>query len=567
MTLGRRLAIGSVVLVVTVSATSFIAADAWMRPTLQSHLESLLENEARLAAETIAADTAAPFNAVAHRLGSLIGRRVTIIDSAGIVVGDSDFDDASLALLDNHLTRPEIVAVAGSGSGVAFRHSDSTNRTELKVAVAAWPGFVRISAPLDQVETVIADARRAVLLAGFLALAVALLLAVVGERTLRTPLKQLTVAARAVAHREAVTYPDSNVREIRDLVGAFRLMDEELETHIREAEVSRSETESVLQSLAQGVVAIGSDGEIRWANEAARSLLPVESSENVRDIRDLLRSEDERRLVDRVLAGDDLSGVEFSHGERTLIATARPLGDGGSVLGFLDISDLKRINSIRRDFVANVSHELKTPLTSILGYSETLLKRDVDDETRHRFLSTIHDNSRRMQRMVDELLDLARIESGSWQPSPSGVSVSDVARSCWALLEPRARDGVTFGVNVNPDADIVRADPDAFTQIVTNLLDNALRFTEKGSIGVETARTEAGLIVRVSDTGAGIAGAHIPRLFERFYRVDAARSRAEGGTGLGLSIVKHLTEAHGGTVAVTSTLGAGTTFELTFPTP
>jgi signal transduction histidine kinase len=225
------------------------------------------------------------------------------------------------------------------------------------------------------------------------------------------------------------------------------------------------------------------------------------------------------------------------------------------------------VETVRRDFVANVSHELKTPLTSIAGYAETLLTDAPDPETTRRFLGTILGNAQRMQRLVDDLLDLSRIESGRWRPQAEPVNLSGAAQDAWSGLATRAAArGVSLVVETEPEATIVHADPQALSQILTNLFDNALRYApDRSRILCLAAPGIGGAAVSVHDDGPGIPPEHLPRIFERFYRADPARARAEGGTGLGLAIVKHLMEAHGGRVAATSEPGAGTTVTCWFP--
>jgi len=245
--------------------------------------------------------------------------------------------------------------------------------------------------------------------------------------------------------------------------------------------------------------------------------------------------------------------------------TGRALPNGGALLVIRDVTELRRLEAVRRDFVANVSHELKTPLTSIAGYAETLATEDAGKET-ERFARTILNNAHRMQRLVDDLLDLSRIESGRWQPSPERADVAAIAAEAWAAFADRARDArVEFSVAATSGG-AVTADPEALRQIFTNLFDNALRHTPAGGrIKVSVDRAVGGVTIAVADTGSGIGPEHLPRIFERFYRADPGRSREEGGTGLGLAIVKHLLEAHGGRVEASSALGKGTTIRMFFP--
>jgi signal transduction histidine kinase len=246
--------------------------------------------------------------------------------------------------------------------------------------------------------------------------------------------------------------------------------------------------------------------------------------------------------------------------------TARPLADGGAVLAVLDLTSTRRLESVRRDFVANVSHELRTPLTVIGGFAETLVEDDLDRDRRRRFAETIRVNAARMQRIVDDLLDLSRIESGGWRPNPSLVDLGTVAGDTLApVREAAERKGVAVGVALGADARAVHADPTALRQVLANLVENAVRHTATGSVTVVSRADDGGVWVGVRDTGVGIPPEHLPRIFERFYRADASRSREAGGTGLGLAIVKHLVEAHGGTVQAASTVGSGTTILAFFP--
>jgi two-component system, OmpR family, phosphate regulon sensor histidine kinase PhoR len=272
-----------------------------------------------------------------------------------------------------------------------------------------------------------------------------------------------------------------------------------------------------------------------------------------------------------VLQGRSVQDRQLEMDGRVMLVNARPLPAGGAVLVLHDLTEVRRLETVRRDFVANVSHELKTPLTSISGYAETLLGDTADAGTTRRFLGTILSNARRMQRLVDDLLDLSRIEAGRWQPTRSEVDVAAVARESWASLAGRAGAArVELAFDVPPEAAAVDADLDALRQILTNLLDNSLRYTpEGGRITCMTRRVESGVAVSIRDQGAGITREHLPRIFERFYRADSARSRRRSaedrGSGLGLAIVQALVLAHGGTVTLTSSPEEGSTFRVELP--
>jgi two-component system, OmpR family, phosphate regulon sensor histidine kinase PhoR len=232
-----------------------------------------------------------------------------------------------------------------------------------------------------------------------------------------------------------------------------------------------------------------------------------------------------------------------------------------------DLTEVRRLESMRRDFVANVSHELKTPLTSISGYAETLLSDNLEAEVSRRFVATIAGNAKRMQRLVDDLLDLARLEAGRWQPEAEPINVAAICRGTWdGLGDENRRAAIDYRIEIGAGADELVADPDAVRQILTNLLENSFRYTPAGGrITCRSVVLDSGIALSVADTGSGIVPDHLPRIFERFYRSDPARSREQGGTGLGLAIVKHLVEAHGGRVSAQSELGVGTTITCWFP--
>jgi two-component system phosphate regulon sensor histidine kinase PhoR len=552
------------VLVVSVGGL-IVAADRWLRSDLEDAFASELEHQARLAA--LAVPPSAPdLNVVAHHLGDVLKRRVTLIGTDGTVLGDSDFDDASMRVLENHLMRPEVQEAFQHGVGVDRRRSASTKRDEMKVAIAAWPGIVRISAPLVQVDDLVGGAQRTVWLAGLAALLVGAILAAVTGEALARPLRELAVASQALGADRTPDYPSSSIREVRRLVQAFGAMQEELGARMAELQRGRDHTETLVQSMVEGVAATDADGNVVSANSALRAMFAFEPGDRIPNLRELFRAPDARGIVDGVLNGAAVLGREITIEGRSAVVTARPLPTGGAVFCVHDVSALRRLEAVRRDFVANVSHELKTPLTSISGYAETLLADNPDAETRRQFLQTIAANARRMQALVDDLLDLAKLESGHYQPHVQELDARQAADIAWSAVASQAAErNVAYVVSIRPDQKI-DADPDAVRQILTNLFENAVRYTPAGGrVEVAARPVDHATEVTVRDTGTGIPTEHLPRIFERFYRVDSHRARDHGGTGLGLSIVKHLVEAHDGTIEVESALGQGTTFRMRFP--
>ena len=362
----------------------------------------------------------------------------------------------------------------------------------------------------------------------------------------------------------AAAFPDVRVPELANHVDALRAMRHELERRFDDLRREREESRTLLESLSDGVLAADRRGTIVSINAAARRLLGYGTSEPLPPLTELFHDRQHRSLMREIMAGGVVDRRELDFGDRSVVVSARPFEDGGTLLVLNDVTDVRRLETIRRDFVANVSHELKTSLTAIAGYAETLAA-----ESPQRFAQVILENAQRMQRLVDDLLDLSRIESGGWQPHTENVDIEAAARDAWNPFAARAGErGVRFETAVTHSV-TASIDPDALRQIFTNLFDNALRHAQpKGSIRVTAegaSKDGPAVLIRVADSGSGIPADHLPRIFERFYRVDPGRSRQEGGTGLGLAIVKHLVEAHGGRVEAQSELGRGTTILLYFP--
>jgi two-component system phosphate regulon sensor histidine kinase PhoR len=548
-----------------------VASDRLLRRDLEDLIAGGLEREGQVIAALLPADSLR-WPDVARSLGTRLGHRVTLIDPKGTVRGDTEFDRRSLGGLENHLLRPEVQQALALGSGRATRLSASTNERRLYVAVRGGPpglAVVRISTTLATVDAQVGTVQRAVALAG-LGVFVASLLAAGAlrwriSRDVTQPLAQLTTAARAIAEGQTPAFPAARVPEVAKHVAALRGMHRELDQRFAELVREREETATLIETMTEGVLAADARGAIVTLNRAARRLLGYGAGDRLPALAELFHEKAARDLVQTVLDGGEAEPRELERGGRALLVTGRALPNGGVLLVIRDVTELRRLEAMRRDFVANVSHELKTPLTSIIGYAETLAMEDAGKDA-ERFALTILNNARRMHELVDHLLDLSRIESGRWQPTLARVDVAGVVGEAWAEFLDRARARrikITVAASAAPH---IRADPDALRQIFTNLFDNALRHTPPGGRITVTAEASAGgVTIAVADTGSGIASEHLPRIFERFYRADPGRSREEGGTGLGLAIVKHLMEAHGGRVEARSTLGEGTTILLFLP--
>ncbi|HLQ68415.1 MAG TPA: ATP-binding protein [Gemmatimonadales bacterium] len=574
MRLATRLFASMALLVAAAVVGSIIATDILLRRHLEAEIADELQREARLLAVFTPADSS-KWPEFAALAGGRLGRRVTLIDPEGHVRGDTEFDRASLSHLQNHRDRPEVRAALDSASGVGMnqRLSASTNERQMYVAVRGGPpglAVVRVSTTLASVDAQVHAWQRAVAAAGLVMLLAAAVVAWMLAGFLARPLLNITAAARDIATGRAAEFPDVSVPELANHVDALRAMHHELERRFDDLRREREESRTLLESLSDGVLAADRRGIVVSINAAARRLLGYGPTEPLPPLAELFHDRQHRALMREIMAGGVVDRRELDFGDRSVVVSARPFEDGGTLLVLNDVTDVRRLETIRRDFVANVSHELKTPLTAIAGYAETLAAETPASSETQRFAQVILENAQRMQRLVDDLLDLSRIESGGWQPEPENVDVEAAAREAWNPFEARASErGVRFETAVTNSAATALVDPDALRQIFTNLFDNALRHTQpKGSIRVVAERAGKDgrcVLIRVVDTGSGIPADHLPRIFERFYRVDPGRSRQEGGTGLGLAIVKHLVEAHGGRVEAESELGRGTTILLYFP--
>ena len=567
MSLSGRVVAGAITVLTIAMAVVVWASEVSLRRDIDASLARSLESEARIVAAALPADSTQWSRAV-RRLAGSGGHRITLIDTSGRVRADNEVADSTLKFVENHRERPEVrAALDGNTEGRATRRSVTVGVDLLYVAVRGGPGVVRVAAPYAPVEDTLLRARRAVLWAALLALVVASLAAFFASRSIASPLRGIATAARAIADGRPPILPTSDIPEVGALVRALREMHQELDARFTALRAERARISAVVEAMVEGVIATDIRGGIALANGAARRLLGYGPGERLPDLDALFRAKAAREVVTDVRRGESVTGREIELEDRTLLASARPLSQGGAVLVLHDLTEVRRLQVMRRDFVANVSHELKTPLTSISGYAETLLADHPDGETSERFLNVIANNARRMQRLVDGLLDLSRVESGHWQPNPERLDVGAMAREAWDGLGDRVaeRHG-ELEVEVAPDAMVVTTDADALRQILTNFLDNALRYSPaRAPVTVTTARSARGVRLSVHDEGPGIPAEHLPRIFERFYRADPSRSRDEGGTGLGLAIVKHLVEAQGGRVWAESTIGEGTTVNAWLP--
>jgi signal transduction histidine kinase len=563
--LAHRLLLQSLAIIAVMVISVVVIIDIQLHASITEQTTHDLAGEARLVATQWRPDVDP--DSLADEAGVATGHRITLIDSTGHVIGDSEFDGPALQGLENHSNRPEVIDARKSGVGSVRRMSPSTGEEQLYVAVKTPRGVARVSVTTVAVEEIFARARNGVLVAGLISFLLAAILAVLFSRAVSKPIVDLSKVARSLAAGERNRHPAlSAPGEVGDLADAVHRLAEQLEARISALAAEQSILSALVETLNEGVIAISPSREVVRINDTGRRLLSI--ARPIPFAIDFLpREATLRSAISLALSGTETEPEEIVIGDTTLSLTARPLVNGGAVVALFDLTPIRKLEAVRRDFVANVSHELRTPLTIIGGFAETLQDRDVPAQMRAEFAKTIFTNTQRMQRIVDELLDLSRIETGHWKPRPEAIRIADLAAEVFGRVAASAKaKGVTLDTAVDPGAQAIYADRTALEQILLNLVENAIRHTgEGGRITIQTLREGDGVSLSVGDTGSGIAPEHLPRIFERFYRADSGRSREAGGTGLGLAIVRHLVQAHGGSVRAESVVGVGTTIRIFFP--
>jgi two-component system phosphate regulon sensor histidine kinase PhoR len=559
-----------------------------VRRTLDAQIARGLVNETRLAAETLShrrAGTPAELDAEADAIGRLVSARVTFIAPDGAVVGDSELTPEQLRTVENHGTRPEVVEAHAAGLGIARRFSTTLDTEMLYVAVpvrnpeAPQLSEVRLALPLTQIRDQLAAVRRIALVAGAVALGAALALAWMVSAVLSRRVRAIAATARRYAAGD-VSQPARDYGH--DEIGTVaRVLDDsvrDLGQRVSELAADRARMEAILGGMIEGVLVVNEQGRLQLVNEAARHMLKLQDAPDGRHYLEIVRHPDIAAQIGGALHGTRSAALELAlHREpgALYIARSSPVHSAmgpGAVLVLHDITELRRADQIRRDFVANVSHELRTPLTAVRGYVEALLDSDgdVNGAEAKRFLETIARHTLRMERLVRDLLRLARLDAGQEaleQVPCSMASLFDGAiGELSASIEARRQ---TVVEEIADDAATVTGDPAKLHDALRNLLENATNYApEGGRIVLAAVRRGGRIVITVSDDGPGIPNSDLPRVFERFYRVDKARSRGvrdPGGTGLGLAIVKHLVGLHKGTVTAANRPDGGALFTVDLP--
>ncbi len=564
-------------------AASTALVSASLRRNMLAEIEGSLLRQVRLAAELLSdRGTLADPDAEAAIISRLIESRVTFIRADGVVIGDSEVDSTALDSVDNHLMREEVQEALTAGVGAAVRQSRTTGEETMYAAAVVRNGpiaFVRVGLPLTSVQQHLASARRL----AWGGLAAGLLAALLITWATSTWLSRRVQAIAALSARYRAgdfTRPTTDFG--RDEIGTVaRVLDDtarELGSRLTEVARERAHMDAVLQGMVEGAVLVNRQGKLLITNPAVRAMLRLPDNAEGRHFLEVVRHPDVAAQLTAALTGARPAPAEVqldSEARRSFVARAVPVEsdrggghrDGGAVLVLHDVTEMRQADMVRRDFVANVSHELRTPLTAIRGYVEALTDAPGDPALAEKFLAIISRHAARMDRLVTDLLRLARLDARQETLQPISTPVinllANVVAEMAGAIEPRR---LLVKTSVADDAQEAHGDPAKLHDVLRNLLENAINYSpDDGEITIAATRAEGAIEIAVSDRGPGIPDADLSRIFERFYRVDRSRTRDPGGTGLGLSIVKHLVELHGGRVTARNREGGGARFVVWLP--
>ncbi|MCA9404458.1 MAG: HAMP domain-containing protein [Candidatus Omnitrophica bacterium] len=552
---------------------------------LQANLHGKINLAARYLQQQYSPRLSLPqIDKIADAISEDLDLRVTVIAMDGRVLGDSNLTPEMVEKVENHLYRPEIQDAIKSGVGMSRRFSQTVKRELLYMAIPFTlpraensAGIIRLAVPLSEINKVTGGLTNFLLVALGIAFIVSLTLGFVGSHIISKPISEVSSISKSIAagdFSKVVTIHSKD--EFGDLSTSVNYMSKQIKERIEEVVASRLRLEAVLLSMFDGVLVMNADGKILLMNKALRELLQVTEEVVGKKPIEVIRNVEIQEIATEVLESKtgaisrEISAL-FPR-EKHLIIHATPVTlhgvVDGAVMVFHNITELRRLEMVRKDFVANVSHELRTPITNIKGYAETLLEGALDDKSNAEdFTNIIHSEAERLAKLVEDVLDLSRIESGKMQFHFKPHDIGDlVKRVETGLSKQFTKRGITFRTEIPDDIGKVRCDGPSIAQVLLNLIENAVKYNKDNGLVTVSAQHKGRYVeLSIADTGIGIPENDLPRIFERFYRVDKAHSREIGGTGLGLSIVKHIVQAHQGEVRVTSQTGVGSCFRFTLP--
>ena len=570
----KLLAVFLIVIAATAAILYMMIGNAW-EASLRAEIERNLKQKTLLFAHRVEIDHTHTLADIAAQEGQAAGARATVIDASGKVLADSESNPAEM---ENHAKRAEFAAALAGQTGENERRSATLGIPFLYVAAPISGGAVRLAYPLSDIEAVQAQVRRRLLWGSAIASLIALLIAAGASIWMSRRLQRIVdVAARIERGDLQARVHETPLDEIGRVAAAIDKTAQQVERSFAAVRSSQRQLETLLNSMQDAVIAVSPDGLVRWANQPMDRLVPQHTRLNA-PVVETIRDPDFLATVKAAMTNKEAKTARATSiiPGRAFDVTAAPLPDGGVVAVLRDLTETERVEKTRRDFIANVSHELRTPLTSIQGYTETLLDTIHEESAATReFLEIIRKNTVRMARLTEDLLTLARVESGETrfetEPVPpvellhdAEESFREIARGHGVDLQILDSHNGSGSVESLPQ---VLADREAIHQVFSNLIDNAMKYGRGGGrVELGARAAQRGIEFYVKDFGGGISSEHLPRLFERFYRVDKARSRESGGTGLGLAIAKHIMRAHGGSIRAESELNHGSMFVFTLPT-
>ncbi len=602
----RRILLSSLI----IASVLLIALELYLSSVIRNnHILKLRENlliQSRLIAEQIPAFLTADLDDFCKKFKEKTGARITIIDGTGRVAGDSDEPSDKM---ENHLDRPEIKEASVSNTGSSIRFSSTLHKDFFYLASALnndpERGFLRLSVPLHDMEKAIYDIRRPIFIASLIALLAAVFTGLFQTKKITQSIEEITKFSREIKSGNFRTHLFLKEKgALGELAKNINEMAQELKARLERSHEDSHKIEEILRNMYDGLMLIDTEGKILLCNPAVKKFFGIESDIDGMSLMETLRNAELMEVFSgAVKKGEPVSQeIEITYPKKLyLTAAAAPFyypperkSISGIVLSLHDVTRLKKLEDVRKDFVANVSHEIKTPITAIKGFAETLMEGAIcDNENAGRFLMTIRNHAERLNSLVEDLLTLSRIELGDIKIKKTAVNLNDaVDMVITTLMDKAGAKGLQLKKDIQPDIYEINADKNRLIQILLNIVDNGIKFTEKGEVIIKVTsnvphlslRSEAEAIskdeiprsarnddagrfveISVEDTGPGIPKQHLSRLGERFYRVDRSRSRELGGTGLGLAIVKHLVKAHGWHLRIESAQGKGTKAKIILP--
>jgi two-component system phosphate regulon sensor histidine kinase PhoR len=544
-----------------------------MKTTFESEIEDQLYRSATLAKEFVRSRPAgADSSALVREIAKSLSVRVTLIEPNGRVLGDSEVASESLARLENHSNRPEFIDARQGGRGASIRHSSTLGVPFIYVAVSLDDGSIlRLAMPLSSLDVLLSGLRRHLAVAMLIGVGLSIAFGYMVYAVVSRPLHRVAEASRQLAYGNLESHiPVTGDTDLATVSSSLNAMARNLRLKMAELEADKHRTDAVIAAMSSGVVVFDRGARVVLANSSIQTLLDLQGAAAGRIPMELVRHPSIESAVRKALDGVDAPAIELTTGrEKVLLAKAAPVralnGDVELVvMVFHDLTEIRRTERMRKDFVANVSHEFKTPLTSIRGYSETLLSLEPGDPAVAEFLEAIERNSKLLQSLVDDLLVLASMESE--------IPVSKERFNLKDAIEHQihSRSHLLSKNNLQPELDCpaveIEADRPRLMRALSNLLDNAILYNRPGgTLRVSVSVSGRQVRIDITDKGAGIPPAELARVFERFYRVDKSRTRDSGGTGLGLAIAKHAIESQGGTLSLSSKVGVGSTFTIHLP--